>query len=189
MPQRSRNDVSTNLELRAQLVAVQTKLNNISGDAQRLIDNGVKGAKMACQSILKNVGRCTSLTHTAETNADRMTPEGCSSYSLTRLINSNKRKLLLLEEDIAAPNLRQRFTTVDDISFPHPISGKFSAIEACEILIRNKGKGNVLIKYFEENNMIPIKLAMMYRIFNFYKKADDSVKKTITWNNLSHCVV
>ena len=183
MPQRSTNDVSCNLDLRVQLASVKSKLDQITEDAQKLIDKGVMGAKTVCKNIIKNTGQCSNLTLNAETNADKMTPDGCTSYSLTRLINVNKRKLLLGEADPDSPNLRPRFIQFGELNIPDPISGKYSAVEACEVLVDHEGKGNMLIKHFIENKMIPVKMAMMYRILDLLKKADDAIKKTITWKS------
>ena len=126
---------------------------------------------------------CSKITSSAESQADKMTPEGCTSYSLTRSINTNKRKMLLGVGDCSSPNLRPRFIEIDGINVSLPISGKFSAVEACNVLINNKGKGKVLINFFIKNEMIPVKKTQIYSILDLYRKSTDSERVCITWSS------
>ena len=187
MSPNSTNNLHTNLELRDQLNSFQSNILEIQEQAQKLIDKGVGGAQTVCQNIVKSVNKCSNIKRAADINIEKITPDGCSSYSLTRLVCNKKRAVLIGSSSSStdSPHLRTRYVDISDaIRIPLPLnSNVYSAAEACGILINNNGKGTYIIQYMIANNLIPVKKSMMYRILNTCKNSSVSDKNIITWNS------
>ena len=184
MSPNSTNNLHTNLELRDQLNSFQSNILEIQEQAQKLIDKGVEGAATVCRNIVRSVNKCSNIKRAADVNIEKNTPDGCSSYSLTRLVCNKKRAVLVGNSSTDTPHLRTRYADIsDDIRIPLPLNSNiYSAVEAYQILTNNIGKGKYIIQYMITNSLIPVKKSMMYRILNVYKKSCAADKNILTWN-------
>ena len=176
------NNLHTNIELRDQFNYFQSNILKIQEQTQKLIDKGVDGAKTVCKNIVWSVNNCSNIKRAADVNIEKITPDGCTSYSLTRLVCNKKRAVLVGNSSTDTPHLRTQYVNIsDNICIPLPLnSNVYSAVEACEILLNNIGKGTFIIQYMIVNSFIPVKKSIMYCILNVYKKSCAAEKNTLT---------